>query len=93
MYHKNISYRRQQRKYHIKRKKGIATHVMYYRPQFLADSVNIGKLHKGKVHCSCSLCACKSKKRWGQRNRSIKNWSISDQRKLNSCLEQLKEAV
>lgn len=87
MYHKCISYRRQQRARMIRHREYIID-CIYCLPigEFI---ITRGKLAKGKVHCSCPLCAAKSKHDRGIRSRSIHTYKISDQRKFNKIAAQL----
>lgn len=85
MIHKRISYRRKQRIRAIKHKEHIVKSV-YSEPSSVKAR---GILSKGKVHCSCSLCAAKTKRNMGFRDRSIHSYTISDQRKINALNSQL----
>lgn len=85
MIHKRISYRRKQRIRAIKHKEHIVNSV--YSEPYVVKSRGI--LSKGKVHCSCPLCAAKTKRNMGIRDRSIRSWAISDQRKMNKMTSQL----
>lgn len=49
------SYQREQRRKAIERKKRIIKYVFQTDPIKFTNS-KIGKLSKGKIHCSCSLC-------------------------------------
>lgn len=79
------SYRRACRKNKIKHKSFIAQHIYYW------NTFTPGKFAKGKVHCSCPLCAAKSKKVMGARSKSINNWKHSDIQKHLSAIDQLNE--
>lgn len=86
MYHKYIEYRRHQRERVIRHREGIIQSTF----TFPATAVRCrGKLSKGKVHCSCPLCAAKSKRDRGVKNRSVRNYKISDQRKFARIEAQL----
>lgn len=58
---RDMSYRRRMRNKHIERKKKIITHSMYDTGDLLENERFIGKLDKGKVHCSCPLCREKTR--------------------------------
>ncbi len=84
MFHKNRRYRRSVRKAAINRK----LHIIDYRYGELGASyyyqpVQSGKLAKGKLHCSCPLCAAKSTKRWGIPDNSKANYKHSDRVKFD----------
>ena len=54
------AYYRKQRAKHIRRKKNICLKEYgwaYYKHE--------GSYSKGKIHCSCPLCAVKTKNKWG----------------------------
>lgn len=87
MYHKHIAYRRAQRERVIAHRERINANV-YNLPNSGFAKVR-GKLAKGKVHCSCPLCAAKSKQDRGVKSRSIRNYKTSDQRKFGRIKEQL----
>ena len=73
------SYTREMRNKHIARKKRIIEEVYagnYYVPYD-------GMLSKGKVHCSCNLCAFAKYNKHEQ--------TESDMRRIASCDEKLKE--
>lgn len=51
-----------------------------------------GQLSKGKIHCSCPLCRCKTKNRGRRRKGSIApayNPSYSDRKKNESMINEL----
>lgn len=50
-----------------------------------------GQYIKGKIHCSCPLCSCKTNNngRWGV----AMNWKHSDAQKIMSMDSQIKEFV
>ena len=57
---------------------------------------NFNKYDSFKIHCSCPICSAKTnnKKHNGPRGWwSSKNWSISDQKKINSMESQVEELV
>lgn len=78
------------REKHIRRKKRICQEV-YGFDWYKQD----GYYDKGKIHCSCSLCAAKTNdrllstagthKRYGK-----KNWKYSDRKKIDSMNDKLK---
>lgn len=72
-------YYRIMRSRHIVRKahKSIA-----YGADWYALGQALGKLSKGKIHCSCPLCSAKTKRYANIRNRSIQSWKASDRRQL-----------
>ena len=53
---------------------------------------NLHQYSKNKIHCSCPICSAKTGKR---KNRIIgeggKNWSISDERRIEEMEEQIME--
>ena len=49
------------------------------------------KLSKAKVHCSCPLCAAKTKRNMGRRDRSLNSWKISDRRKIIAGINAIQE--
>lgn len=49
------NYNRFQKHKTIKRKVFILKNIKKYQEEFFCDR-NIGKLAKGKIHCSCKLC-------------------------------------
>ena len=75
------------RKYHIDRNKsGSGTYIPMYD--------NLHQFSFNKIHCSCNLCSAKTnnKKHNGPRGwEPSKNWSISDQKKINSMESQVEE--
>ena len=76
---RSSSYTREMRNKHIARKKRIIKKVYagnYYVPYD-------GMLSKGKVHCSCNLCAFAKYNKHEQ--------TESDMRRIASCDEKLKE--
>ena len=74
------------------------------------DWVTPGRLRKGKIHCSCPMCAsktntsinrskgpvCQTALRRSTRipttsNRYNKNWPVSDRKKIDAMLYQIKD--
>lgn len=71
-------YVREQRKRAITKKLRILKDVRYFDDcegfeAFVNNPVSVGGLDKGKVHCSCGMCAEKTRK---------VGWKHSDKRKL-----------
>lgn len=91
MYERGISYRRRVRQRAIARKTFIGTHCMLWE-NLETDERAIGRLAKGKVHCSCPLCACKSTKVLGKHTNSLIFYSASDRRKFDSLADSYEEA-
>jgi hypothetical protein len=52
---RNRAYNRFQRDRSIKNKKYILQHIMSYDKRLFTPN-RMGKLNKGKVHCSCKMC-------------------------------------
>lgn len=48
---------------------------------------------KGKIHCSCPLCASKSKKRRRLGYSKRINWKLADMRRLEEMKEQKEETI
>lgn len=46
---------------------------------------------KGKIHCSCPICATKSKKRRKVAYGSRINWRLADMRRMTEMADQEKE--
>lgn len=69
-------YRRCQRRAHIKRKVRLLKSI-----DWLMKPKCIGKLSKGKIHCSCPLCTAKYKRLP----------SITDERKIQNYESQLED--
>ena len=67
-----------------------------WRPYYIVHAR--GQLNKGKIHCSCALCSCKTRNK-GKRRRLGKNyapsfnWSHSDRKKVESMKEQEKDFI
>ena len=71
------------------RKRKIVNEV-YKEPEGWYD--NLHQYSKNKIHCSCPICSAKTGKR---KNRIIgeggKNWTISDERRIEEMEEQMME--
>lgn len=93
MIHHDIRYRRFTRRNAIQRKRKIAVSSFCFSHEYLADPRHVGQWAKGKVHCSCPLCACKSTKVIGKRTNSQAGYSVSDLRKFDTLIYRLKEVV
>lgn len=52
---RNRAFNRHQRERIIRKKLYILNDIMNIHKEFFSDK-NIGKLSKGKVHCSCKMC-------------------------------------
>lgn len=90
MYHKSISFRRQQRMRVIKHKAFICSQV--YNDTYGYGYLKIpGKLSKGKIHCSCPLCAAKTGKIMGVKTNSLIAHTARDLRRLKDMQFQLDE--
>lgn len=83
MKHNNIPYRRKARRDAIAKKVYIGTHCMYW-PNLKTDVRRQGQLSKGKVHCSCPRCSCKSTKYMNKSTNSLSGYSVSDRRKFDA---------
>lgn len=92
MFHKCISFRRRMRIKHINHKEYIRGHIQGVPTKFLADPVAHGKLNKGKVHCSCPLCAAKSTSWNGKTTNSLIGYKASDRRKFDTIQSKLEES-
>lgn len=75
---RNRAYYRKERAKHIRRKKRICER---YGWAYYEDD---GRYSKGKIHCSCPLCAAKSKNG---------NWKHSDLIKIERLKQQEKEYI
>ena len=71
-----------QRRRAIARKAGILRRNWGAEEAFLRTGGKPGRLSKGKIHCSCWMCRCKS----GDKR------SASDNRKQVSMLQQMEES-
>lgn len=49
------------------------------------------KYSKGKIHCSCPMCASKTRSTTTKKTGSAENWVISDQKKIEDMKEQIQE--
>lgn len=55
---------------------------------------NLHQYSKNKIHCSCPLCACKSKGRKVKRTFGpAENWCMMDRRRLDEMEQQLEEEI
>lgn len=98
MIHKNRCNRRVVRLRKINHKLRIEKHVFGFSDKHINDMI-VPKLDKGKVHCSCNLCACKSTKMRkskysgsGHIHYNSKSWySVNDRRKFDEMTDKLKE--
>ena len=81
MFNRNRNYYRQQRKRVIKRKVDILRKIggEYYVNAW-SGGVR-GRFAKGKIHCSCRMCRCKS----------CDELTVRDKRKTIDALDQLSE--
>lgn len=86
MIHKHRGNRRRIRMIKSHRKSYILNNVLRCK-----SPEHISELSKAKIHCSCPLCAAKSKHTMGIRYRSQDCWSISDRRKFDSMNDKIKE--
>lgn len=84
MSHRGRTYSRVHRRRQIYRKHKIVLSMGF-------DVRCPGKLSKGKVHCSCPLCACKSTADRGKHTNSHRMYSASDLRKFDALTYRLKE--
>ncbi len=51
---------------------------------------NLHQYSKNKIHCSCPLCACKSKGKKVKRTAGpATNWSIADERRIEEMQDQI----
>ena len=65
-----------------KKKEVVVRDLWHGAEELLNDPRFVGKLLKGKIHCSCSICTTKTKK---------DGWKHSDMQKLESISNQLLE--
>lgn len=90
MLHKTITFRRMANRNHAARRLHIGLTCMSWNT--LATDIRAqGKLRKGKIHCSCPLCSCKSTKYMNKSTNSLLGYSAADKRKfdaLNSSYEE-----
>lgn len=80
MIHKTKTTRRFVRRQHIAKRCNILRHVMMLDEDMIAP---LGMYDKGKIHCSCALCSCKSTVDRGHKTNSKREYSISDKRKFD----------
>lgn len=83
MLHKTSTFRRTTNRNHAVRRLHIGLTCMGWG----ALTTNIreqGKLRKGKIHCSCPLCSCKSTKYMNKSTNSLLGYSASDKRKFDA---------
>ena len=90
MYHKSIPFRRAERRKHMSKRIFIGLHCIYW-PSLEKDERRRGQLAKGKVHCSCPICSCKSTQIMGVKTNSLAGYSLSDKRKFNSLADSYNE--
>lgn len=86
----SLQYRIDMRSKHIERKKRITSHY-WGAPEYPYYKYD-GMYSKGKIHCSCPLCATKtSRKRakWKIGGGETKNWKHSDLQKLRFLHDQI----
>lgn len=85
-YTRTKSWTKALRKYHIDRDRAAGRWSLYYD--------NLHQYSKNVIHCSCPMCSAKTnnKKHNGPRGwEPSKNWSISDQKKINSMESQVED--
>lgn len=83
-------YHRKMRAKHIRRKKRIASR--YWRADEYPYYKYDGMYSKGKIHCSCPLCASKTNhkdSKWKSSSGEVKNWKHSDVQKLQLLHDQI----
>lgn len=90
MYHKNIIYRRRADQIHKAYRMNVGIQCMHLY-NLINDTKWQGRLVKGKIHCSCPLCSCKSKMDKGVNTNSISGYSVSDKKKLASLADSMTE--
>ena len=79
------NYYREMREKHIKRKKRISN--SYHYPLKLKFD---GMYSKGKIHCSCSMCANKTNIKHLKTRGQAKNWKHSDLVKISAANDAIK---
>lgn len=86
------------RKMDVKRKNDVVKALRKQRiwKEIYREDIEIPlhKFSKGKVHCSCPMCAAKTTKRhakFGTNGRLGKNWKPSDVRRILAANEQVEE--
>lgn len=80
------NYYREMRKKHIERKKRISN--SYHYPLELKFD---GMYSKGKIHCSCSMCASKTNNKHLKTRGPVTNWKHSDAILIDAMNADLKE--
>lgn len=77
------------RKRKMRRKENILKHsfcILTIKHVF-DDERELGKLAKGKVHCSCPSCSPKTKRTWnGAHTNSLSTYKIQDRRNLERLM-------
>lgn len=92
MYHKTISYRHKVSKKHMNKRIFIGTHCMHW--EYLGTDIKAqGKLRKGKIHCSCPICSCKSTTYLNKTTNSLAGYSAADKRKFASLDQSYNEYI
>ena len=90
MANRDRAYYRRQRAKHIQRKKRICQH--FYGEDYYEHD---GSYSKGKIHCSCPLCAAKTNNKRRKKNKyypvKLMDWKHSDLQKLEELENQEKE--
>ena len=85
-----IMYHRKMRAKHIRRKKRITSH--YWSADEYPYYKYDGMYSKGKIHCSCPLCASKTNhkdSKWKSSSGEVKNWKHSDLQRLQLLHDQI----
>lgn len=90
MYHKCRKSRRFFRRKAIGRKRRIEMTAMVWTPEAL-ERQPLGSLSKGKVHCSCCLCAVKSTKNYGKTSNRKSLYKVADRRNMARLAYSLRE--
>lgn len=88
MYHKRRSYRRSTRVKAIKRRSRIASEVLDWQ---IPSEVTKGKLAKGKVHCSCPICSCKSTRFYGRTNNSVVGYPKQERARITAMKSEIRD--
>lgn len=70
------------------RKKQLIKELWHGAEELLDNPVFIGKLVKGKIHCSCPMCASKTN---GAGKVYTYGWKASDKKKMVDISEQVME--
>lgn len=91
MYRKGRLYRRQQRKLAISRKSSIAGFAYLGSCAYLMNPRYKGALSKGKIHCSCPLCSCKSTHRFGRTNNSPYNYRHKEYTRIMNMRKEMQD--